>query len=470
MLFMNCDMRYVMENGLLLKKSQFNYSVTDDNGDLIICNFVKGIDGFCKVKKSDIKKYDELMRMDNIVYNDKNRFIAKLCEKGILVTKDSDELATVSRLYYEAAMDDKIMFVIMPTEKCNFTCKYCNETHKKGKMTYDDQIALLKYILQETNKATKLIISWFGGEPLVAVDIVYFIMRNIVKMCNKRNIQLTSDMTTNAYNLDAATFNKLYALNVFRYQITLDGLEQHHNIQRVLNGGEGTFNRIIDNLLYIKDNQNKYKYAYITIRANISKDFLANLNEFISFYRDTFGNDSRFNLELTPINDVRGCDLKEMKNMFNTSDLYSTINRMGLYSDKSINLSNVLRAFTPSNALCHSSRKNTYVIGYDLSIYKCTEHFEMPENKIGMIDKHGNSIINGDLNRKWFGNLKFRENCKDCFMLPCCYCGGCPYKRVLGNNDIKGCVFPDWKKEIGNAMKYIVARYEIDTLEWRNDN
>ena len=54
------------------------------------------------------------------------------------------------------------------------------------------------------------------------------------RMCDKQNVQLISDMTTNAYNLDDVNFDMLYNLRVFSYQVTLDGLEEQHNKQRVL--------------------------------------------------------------------------------------------------------------------------------------------------------------------------------------------------------------------------------------------
>ena len=45
-----------MEKGMPLKKSQFNYFTQNDNGDMILFNFAKGISSFCKIQAEDIDK------------------------------------------------------------------------------------------------------------------------------------------------------------------------------------------------------------------------------------------------------------------------------------------------------------------------------------------------------------------------------------------------------------------------------
>ena len=449
-----------------LKKSQFNYFTQNDNGDMILFNFAKGISSFCKIQAEDNKAYKRLMSANEIEYDQEKDYIVKLVEKGILVPKELDEMLTVNRLYYEAAMDSKVRIIVMPTEQCNFRCKYCYETYQKGRMSEESQLSLLKFIQRQISFTSKLQLSWFGGEPLEAVDIVYRIMTNVNRMTQKNSVQLTSDMTTNGYNLDAETFEKLYSLNVRTYQITLDGLEDQHNKQRVLKNGEGTFKKIVDNLLYIKNNYEKYKFASVSVRVNMNREILENLPNFIDFYRANFGNDRRFSLALTPINDMGGDVVKEIKNQFiDTSEIYNALNKMNIYEDPSIQISNIMRAFSPADAICYASKKNTYVIGSDLSIYKCTVHFSMKENKIGTLCSNGEPVINELYNQKWFVNYKFKDICKTCFMLPCCFGGGCPHKRSFCESTTEKCVLPTWKYELKNAIKYIACRSNIETIK-----
>ena len=49
-------------------------------------------------------------------------------------------------------------------------------------------------------------------------------------------------------------------------------------------------------------------------------------------------------------------------------------------------------------------------------------------------------------------------------MLPCCYGGGCPHKRLLYEEQGERCVLSDWKKEVEKAVKYVINRIDMDVL------
>lgn len=450
-----------------LKLSKFNYSVKDDEGNLLIYNFAKGRDSLCKVLKKDEGAYYKLINELNAELDEESACVKQLKEKGILIHNAINELMLVNSLYYESALDDKVRIIVMPTEQCNFRCKYCYESYKKGKMTSEDQLSLLKFIQRKVVSANKLQVSWFGGEPLEAVDVIENIMKNTIEMCKKRKVQFISDMTTNGYNLTPDIFDKLYSFKVYDYQITLDGTEKQHNKQRVLKNGEGTFNKIVENLLYIKNNFTKYKLASISIRVNITRDILDNFAEFIKFYKDNFANDRRFSLALTPVSDMGGSIVNEIKDKFvNIEEIYKLIKELDLFNDLSISFSNILRALSPKDVLCYASKKNTFVIGPDLSIYKCTVHFEMNENNIGKIKPNGEELINDISHRQWYANLVLREKCKNCFLLPCCYGGGCPHKRVFCEEFANKCVLKSWKSEIPNIIKYISKKIDVETIKF----
>ena len=55
-------------------------------------------------------------------------------------------------------------------------------------------------------------------------------------------------MTTNGYLLTPDVADKLFAWRIRNFQITLDGLAEHHNHSRVARDGSPTFERIFDNL------------------------------------------------------------------------------------------------------------------------------------------------------------------------------------------------------------------------------
>jgi uncharacterized protein len=79
-------------------------------------------------------------------------------------------------------------------------------------------------------------------------------------------------------------------------------------------------------------------------------------------------------------------------------------------------------------ATCYAARKNAYVIGSDATVYKCTEDFENPDNKIGFINSNGEMVIDKILEYRWVlaKNKKDIKNCKKCSLGGYCLYGTCP--------------------------------------------
>ena len=357
----------------LWKVSKYNYYCEDDEGNYLICNFYKGVDSFCKISKNNVKKFKHILDLKKIEANCEDAFLNVLYQKGFLIDDAIDELFRVKSLYFNTVMSDSLSLTIMPTEKCNFRCPYCYETFEKGKMTSADQRIVLKYIQKQLMFSNHLHISWFGGEPLLALDVIEYIMQNIQKICKAKKILFSSNITTNAYFLDEKTFDKLYQLKVTAYQITLDGLKEQHDRQRIMADGSGTYDKIIQNLISIKNlSKDKYKFARITIRVNITRDILDRIDEFIQFYKKIFGDDARFNIRFAITDDYGGEAVKKIKNeLVSGNDIYTQLDSKGVYSDKTINFADALSAFQPMNLVCYAAYKSTYTIGSDLTLYRC---------------------------------------------------------------------------------------------------
>lgn len=94
-----------------------------------------------------------------------------------------------------------------------------------------------------------LYLSWFGGEPLVAKDIVLDISSYAANLAKAYpGLEYRAGMTTNAYYLTPSLFSELTEAGVLDYQITLDGPRDLHKT-RLRADGKGTFDRIWKNLL-----------------------------------------------------------------------------------------------------------------------------------------------------------------------------------------------------------------------------
>ena len=86
----------------------------------------------------------------NNSYDEKNydaQLIADMKSSGCLVEDDVDELERLE-FYRNLEKYDitSLGLTIAPTLDCNFRCKYCFETHPKGKMSPETQTALINFV------------------------------------------------------------------------------------------------------------------------------------------------------------------------------------------------------------------------------------------------------------------------------------------------------------------------------------
>src|SRR5260370_10138682 len=98
----------------------------------------------------------------------------------------------------------------------------------------------------------KLEISWFGGEPLLALDVISEINKNALDVAKTEGFTFRSGMTTNGYFLDQDRFRQCLDHKIDFFQISLDGNPDDHNASRKLASGGGTFDRIWSNLIAMK--------------------------------------------------------------------------------------------------------------------------------------------------------------------------------------------------------------------------
>lgn len=271
--------------------SKFNYCHKCDNGELLLYNSAVGTNSLTLVTP---EKTDSVLKILKNGCNDETEDVHTLFEHGFIVYKDTDENTLIKYRIMEQVMDSSLHLILLPTEQCNFRCKYCYETFKKGKMSEIIQDSIVKYVRKNIHKHTGLYVSWFGGEPLEALDIIKRLSQEFQNICNVAKKPYSAGMTTNGYNLSLETFKKLYNLGVYNYQITIDGLKDENDQQRVLANGQGTFDTIINNLISIK-NGTKYFNTSFIIRTNFTKRIYKKVEKFLDFYIRTFNDDARFN-------------------------------------------------------------------------------------------------------------------------------------------------------------------------------
>lgn len=176
------------------------------------------------------------------------------------------------------------------TEDCNLRCTYCFEKHNKNKMTKEVARKGLDLLCQNALKNGDDYFSAmiFGGEPLLAPDIVEEIFKHGLELAEKNNIQFTCSMVTNATILTDKVkrilkkYRKKVNLNV---QLSIDGIKEVHDKYRVTTGGKGSFDTIEKNIPHWKalfaDNIDA-----LSVHGCCNKDTLPFLFENYLFFRE----------------------------------------------------------------------------------------------------------------------------------------------------------------------------------------
>lgn len=122
----------------------------------------------------------------------------------------------------------RLNLILFPTERCNLRCVYCYEDFQVGRMRPDVVSAIKALLDRRSADLDALDLSWFGGEPLLAKDIVYD-LSEYAQQRAKAGLSYRANMTTNGYLLDVDTASRLVALGVTFFQISLDGFGAQHS-------------------------------------------------------------------------------------------------------------------------------------------------------------------------------------------------------------------------------------------------
>ncbi|MBN1983753.1 MAG: radical SAM protein [Chitinivibrionales bacterium] len=125
------------------------------------------------------------------------------------------------------------------THDCNLACSYCYGGVKKSVfMSLETAQQAVTQVLALQPRS--LIMGFFGGEPLLAWDILVAVTQWSMNVCMQSGVPLSLTLTTNGSLL---TDDKLEFLRTMRFKlgVSLDGTKQMHDSCRKNRAGESSF-------------------------------------------------------------------------------------------------------------------------------------------------------------------------------------------------------------------------------------
>ena len=93
----------------------------------------------------------------------------------------------------------------------------------------------------------RIVLMFFGGEPLLNLPVMYYLAERTSRDAAARCADVVT-MITNGLLLTPEIVDRLVPYGLNGVKITLDGDSDTHNRMRPLRGGQGTFDRIVENV------------------------------------------------------------------------------------------------------------------------------------------------------------------------------------------------------------------------------
>jgi uncharacterized protein len=338
---------------------------------------------------------------------------------------NSDELKMIENRFLEAKRVNKTLTItIIPTMSCNNTCSYCFQKKHSENSVMSEEIINKVLIFFESiivNDINKIIVNWFGGEPLLEYGIILKMGMQIKEIARKNSKELEMVIITNGELLSEELARQLAELGNISAQLTIDSLYYKKGVSRGILMHDGSISTLLKNII------NSKKHIRMIIRINVSKNNKNDVEKIVNILKE-----NQLENEITLGNVT---EYYNMKNMIDQNSVFLPIENYAMiesaiYKNSIIGIKHIQRKLIPKAHACAATLRNTYVIDPEGYISRCWHSAGNKSESISSLLK--NNIEDFKINEiKWEGYLPSRiEKCKICKFLPICM-GSCPHDAVF---------------------------------------
>jgi len=318
------------------------------------------------------------------------------------------------------------------TNECNLRCSYCYLRKTQDEMSPDIAKRALKTVFRtaEKHKFERIKLKYAGGEATLNFHRIIELHQHAQTLLQRYEMDLDEVVLSNGVGITDSMIDMLKTNNI-RLMISLDGIGEYHDTQRIFVNGRGSFTivaKTIDRLLQ------KGLIPHISI--TISDKNIDGLPQTVAFVLEC---DLPFSLNFYRENDCSATfqDLRfgEQRMVEGMRRAFQVIERnlpkrslLGSIVDKA-------QLSSPHNQTCGVG--NSYlVIDQNGKIAKCHMEIEKPITDINADDPL--QIIRDDQIGIQNLNVQEKEGCRDCEWKYWCT-GGCPLAtyRATGRYDVK---------------------------------
>jgi len=224
------------------------------------------------LKGDEITDYESL---DNNLINEIKEEIISLEKSGLINMPPVDYSCITKRKEIKA-------LCLHICHDCNLRCTYCfgNEgtyNTERDYMSLETGRKAIDFPIENSGNRKSLEVDFFGGEPLLNMDVVKFVVDYAEKEAVKHGKEFSFTMTTNGVLLNDANIDFLNE-KMDNVVISIDGRKDVHNAVRKTINGKDCYGLILNNALKFRKVRGDKKYyirgTFTSKNPDFAKDVL----------------------------------------------------------------------------------------------------------------------------------------------------------------------------------------------------
>lgn len=357
-----------------------------------------------------------------------------LISLGFVVPEDENEYER-ERIRFQTAKASRetLRVTIAPTMVCNLRCSYCFQQNlaRSKCMKPDLQQGVIDFVRRKLEEGSRrLVVQWFGGEPLLAYKQIVAMSAEFQSICVERGIAYNSEMLTNGTLLTTEMIDSFRQIALKAIQIPLDGsvctYARRKNV--TVERANGFHHFLIEHMQSLVD-----VTGSVTIRVNVDRDNPDAGKDVVRMFKDHGVVDPRIDFRLGFLNTSRGvidCIPHDCFSPAQFSDVEVDFMHFLAKEGYRVYGSPWKRNFPCAAAVSHS-----YTIDPEGRIGKCVPAIGTEESVFSRIYPHdiGRTLLETSLAEVPYGKFDpFSSGaCQNCKLLPVCL-GSCPKMHEPG--------------------------------------
>lgn len=445
--------------GVIVELSNYNNFVTGypSKDDVLVFN--TRTEAFFKIND---KLYRALQNLSSYGCSEPEYLQYKdaLYENGVIVESLEDDYSKVDDFFVQLERGDEKEFnaMLLTTYACNLGCIYCYQSplNEKSFMTKETAEAAVKWLVNQVlvDGYKTLRITFYGGEPLMNKDIMFYVAEQLHIQCKENKIELLIGLISNGTLLNDDIIKKMLKYNLVELRVSIDGKGKYHDQRRPFKNGDPSFEVIMKNLISVS------KLIKPVLIGTYSEETLPGVYELIDYIDEVGMHDRIEQISFVPL--VPRLGSRDNPGSVELSDCSKHVEANGL-AMKVLEINKYIaskgmpiRVCMDIN-ICPMIMKNQgAIIDPYGDIFSCATFLGRDEYRIAKVTQFGYNEKPSE-----YRQIHAWEKCpKDCKYLPMCQ-GGCRFSAFIENDDIKSMCC---KKNYNDAMLPELMKFQYDCL------